>query len=1204
MSRAISLLLMKTEKELVPKDKLVGIGTSNVRIDAEENSNLDYAALIWDEFKLQITSRMKSQTKADKLPFLRFTKMIISCQTTTPSIRDHVNMYRGDMDKTYKPSKVIADNECSYDVSGHKGRVLGQKGKLGKELQSERGISSWYQSFSLIEVGFHYRLPKLKPLIDAYAISISSEECECLSIRSLNVHPSKCSKKASIAPRVGLVSSQQPLQEKHLKRRASGWTEIHPNIEQDPRISSVRDGNSRWQKKMYFLLSSMSVVYVLTTPLPKDGGDNPTMEQVRKRAKTMGFLGAKYMAEDASSKKFLVSNITNYKMTDSRPVMEQYNELLGILGRFTQHKMNMDEAIQVSCIIDKLPPSWKYFKHTLKYLKEELTLVELGSHLRIEESLRVHDNDKPNGNNVVGPSVVNIVEHNNFYKCGKTGHMKRDYKGVNVGNKANGSGTKGSVDGSSNSLKGHNMFNKSLQVYYVTYVSEAYFIQDDDVAWWFDSGAIVHVCKDRCWFKTYKLLNDGSILHMGNELTALVHGRGYVDLRFSSGKIDEALDKFKVFKTKVELQQGSLIKRFRTDMGVVRLPDPKLKTLGERGIECIFVGYAEHSKAFRFFVIDPNESVLIKSIIKFKDVVFDENRFSSVLRPRTRDDVSDQHSYCFNVEDDPKTFDEAMKSQDVTFWKEANNDEMDFIMGNNTWVLADLPLGCKPLGANGSSKENYSTIRLLIAMALIHGLIIHQMDVKTTFLNGELEEDVYMNQPQGFIMPGNENKSHYIEKVLKKFNYFECTPVSTPMDTSEKLMPNNGQAVSQLKYSRVIGCLMYVMTCIWLDISFAVGKLSRYTSNPGIQHWQAIQRVLKINSSTSDWVFLLDGGTTSWASKKQTCITGSTIESEFVALAAAGKESEWLKNFLIEIPLWSKPIAPTPIHCDSVATLAKAYSQMYNRKSRHLVVRHSMIRELIMNGVVSIEFVMSQQNLADHLTKGLARDLVIKSTEGMGLKMCLEPDEKEDAVVNFLMVNFFEKVLSRSMNKEEPPMTFSLIFMQRNCTKLGRIVGNLVQLWWAQFILDNGAGVGTLDKDIHQADGFSLVLPEELPKLRPLVDVYAVSISSEECECLSIVANSYTRPSYSHAIPSYSCSQQPYYVTYPTSLHDCDDHNKGEIQGDAQEDKLFTITMLLARSITQHFSTPRNNRLRTSSNTKNQVFIQDGHVDIQSKNGG
>ncbi|GKC13476.1 zinc finger, CCHC-type containing protein, partial [Tanacetum coccineum] len=236
---------------------------------------------------------------------------------------------------------------------------------------------------------------------------------------------------------------------------------------------------------MHFLLSSMSVVYVLTTPMPEDGGENPTVEQVRKRVKwdnddyvcrglildgmfdslfdiyqnvktskeLWDTLEAKYMVEDASSKKFLVSNFINYKMTDSRPVLEQYNELLGILGRFTQHKMNMDESLQVSCIIDKLPPSWKDFKHTLKHLKEELTLVELGSHLRIEESLRAQDNDKPKGNNVAGPSVVNMVEHNSSsrynnnmgkskhhdtkvdpnkkpkvtcWKCGKPGHLKKD----------------------------------------------------------------------------------------------------------------------------------------------------------------------------------------------------------------------------------------------------------------------------------------------------------------------------------------------------------------------------------------------------------------------------------------------------------------------------------------------------------------------------------------------------------------------------------------------------------------------------------------------------------------------------------------------------------------------------------------------------------------------------------------------------------
>ncbi|GJS64561.1 hypothetical protein Tco_0679125 [Tanacetum coccineum] len=246
----------------------------------------------------------------------------------------------------------------------------------------------------------------------------------------------------------------------------------------------------RWQKKIHFLLSSMGVVYVLTTPIPEDG-KNATLEQIRTR---------------------------------NKPVMEQYNELLGILGRFTQYKINIDEAIRASCIIDKLPPSWKDFKHTLKHKKEELTLVELGSHLRIEESLRVQDSDKPKSNNVVGPLIVNMVEHNNSTnyndnksKCkhhdntradpnkkakptcskyGKIGHIKKDYKGVNVGNKANGSGINGSMISSNNTLKGQNMFNKSLQVYYVTYVSEAHFMQDDDVAWWVDSGATIHVCKD------------------------------------------------------------------------------------------------------------------------------------------------------------------------------------------------------------------------------------------------------------------------------------------------------------------------------------------------------------------------------------------------------------------------------------------------------------------------------------------------------------------------------------------------------------------------------------------------------------------------------------------------------------------------------------------------------------------------------------
>ncbi|GKA01495.1 hypothetical protein Tco_0674160 [Tanacetum coccineum] len=88
----------------------------------------------------------------------------------------------------------------------------------------------------------------------------------------------------------------------------------------------------------------------------------------------------------------------------------------------------------------------------------------------------------------------------------------------------------------------------------------------------------------------------------------------------------------------------------------------------------------------------------------------------------------------------------------------------------------------------------------------------------------------------------------------------------------------------------------------------------------------------------------------------------------------------------------------------------------------------------------------------------------------------------------------------------------------------------------------------------------------------------------------------------SHANSSYS--PQSYYVTHPSSVVDYEDEYQGELQGNSQEDKLTTAMMLLARAITQKFSTPTNNHLRTSTNTRNQAVIQDGRVDIQTKNAG
>ncbi|KAK4380792.1 Retrovirus-related Pol polyprotein from transposon TNT 1-94 [Sesamum angolense] len=509
---------------------------------------------------------------------------------------------------------------------------------------------------------------------------------------------------------------------------------------------------------------------------------------------------------------------------------------------------------------------WSIMHRMKELYAEELSLVQLGSHLHIEESLRAQENDKPKGKDVVGSSSMNMVEdhratktndrkgkrkiHDNkhdgsskkskltCWKCGKSGHFKRDCRVGKGGNHCkNTNGTSGSGEGDHNPN------------------------EDDDVAWWIDSDATTHACKDRGWFKVFQPVDASSVLHMENESSAPI-------------------------------------------------------------------------------VFESDKYILSKSGV-FADFGYYNN--------------------------------------------EAINDEMDSIMGNNTWVLADLPPGCKLLGCkwifkkkmkgDGTIKKfkarlviqgfrqrpgiyyfdtyvpiaHRSTIRLLIGLASIHNLVIHQMDVKTTFLNGDLDEEVYMKQPEGFIMPGNEHKQVDLTKEFLSSRF--------SMKDIGRLMG------SLLEYSKVIGCLMYAMTSTRSDIAYAMGKLSRFTSNPSTHHWEAIRR----------------------ASKKQTCITNSTMEFEFVVLAAAGKEVEWLKNLIHEIPLWPKPISPISIHCDSAATLAKAYSQMYNVKSRHLGVRHSMIIELIMNDVISVKFVRSQHNLADHLTKGLARDLVHKSVIGMGL---------------------------------------------------------------------------------------------------------------------------------------------------------------------------------------------------------------------------
>nr|KAJ0199071.1 hypothetical protein LSAT_V11C600308400 [Lactuca sativa] len=543
---------------------------------------------------------------------------------------------------------------------------------------------------------------------------------------------------------------------------------------------------------------------------------------------------------------------------------------------------------------------------------------------------------------------------------------------------------------------------------YISVISKAFYVQDDNFAWWVDSGATSHVCKDLYWFKDFQPIKDGSVVKMGNVATEPIKGLGSILITFNSGKClclnnvlyvpgirknllskivlnnygykqvlesdkyilsrhgsfmgfgyifngmirlninypsidnyvcmtststinnftkyelrhsrlghihykslkdmskmslihafymqnngkcktciltkitrqpfkdvreskvfelihsylcdfhatpslgnkryvvtfiddasrycyvyllhskDEALDKFKISKQEVELHKNELIKVLRTDRGglseglwgeamliacyilnrtpnkrskntpyelwckkvpnlsylkvwgfraVVRLTEPKRKTLGERDAS----GGTSYVSKLR------------KSTRARKAKSFGSD-FQLYLVEGTRNKIVSQHQYCFNIEKDPTTFDEAMASRDVHFWKEANRDEIDSIMHKNTLVLSDLPPGCKALGCKWILKRKMkvdgtidkykarlviqgfrqkegidyfdiyapvariSTIRLLLALEVIHNIVIHQMDVKNAFLNGDSDEEIYMKQTKGFVMPGNEHK--------------------------------------------------------------------------------------------------------------------------------------------------------------------------------------------------------------------------------------------------------------------------------------------------------------------------------------------------------------------------------------------------------------------------------------------------------------
>nr|GEZ40784.1 hypothetical protein [Tanacetum cinerariifolium] len=234
-------------------------------------------------------------------------------------------------------------------------------------------------------------------------------------------------------------------------------------------------------------------------------------------------------------------------------------------------------------------------------------------------------------------------------------------------------------------------------------------------------------------------------------------------------------------------------------------------------------------------------------------------------------------------------------------------------------------------------------IHIFIANAASKNMTIYQMDVKTAFLNGELKEEVYVSQPEGFIDLDHPTYVYRLKKALyelkqapqawydtlsrflldnkfskgAKFGMDSCDPVDTPMVDRLKLDEDPlGIPVDQTRFRSVVGSLMY-LTASRPDLVFAVCMC------------------------------------TSWSSKNQKSIVISKTKAEYIAMSGCCAQILWMRSQLTDYGFLFNKI---PFYCDNRSVIALCCNSVQHSRSKYIDIRHHFIREQVEKGVVELYF--------------------------------------------------------------------------------------------------------------------------------------------------------------------------------------------------------------------------------------------------------
>ncbi|GJT98710.1 putative ribonuclease H-like domain-containing protein [Tanacetum coccineum] len=313
-------------------------------------------------------------------------------------------------------------------------------------------------------------------------------------------------------------------------------------------------------------------------------------------------------------------------------------------------------------------------------------------------------------------------------------------------------------------------------------------------------------------------------------------------------------------------------------------------------------------------------------------------------------------------------------------------------------------------------------VRLFIAYAAHKSFTVYQMDVKTTFLYVPLKEEVYVNQPDGFVNPYHPdkvyrlkkalyglkeaprawnsdlpipcgifiNQAKYAQEILKKHGMTSCDSIGTPMATKHLDADLSSTPVDHTKYRSMVGALMY-LTARRPNIVHAICYCARYQVKPIEKHLTADKRIFRYLKDSINMGL--------WYPKDTGFELTAFSDSDHAGCLDTRKSTYGGIQFLggDKLVSWSSKKQD----CTSMSSAEAEYSAIaiscnpvQHSRTKHIDVRYHFIKEQVEKGVVELFFVGTEYQLADLFTKALSKDRFKYLVRRLGMR-CLTPDELE-----------------------------------------------------------------------------------------------------------------------------------------------------------------------------------------------------------------